>query len=146
MQSFGIGPLVGVEIGGSRMGFFTRHWGMLLSVFPFLGPFWRVCKLLLQWAGDFDLIISRIEDPDWMGVVVKSIYSFFLDPPGYLILPFAVSGFALIWFDSRRQPKAVPISPAARPRPGTKADLQLRLRALRTHQSRQGAASPRFII
>jgi hypothetical protein len=95
MQSFGTRSLVGVEIGGWGMQFISRHWTALLSIFPFLPALGRLLKPVLQWAGDLDLVISRIEDPDWMGIVMW----WFLDPPPWVILPALIVGFLLIGAD-----------------------------------------------
>jgi hypothetical protein len=61
-------------------------------------PVWKAVKPVLQWLGDFDLIISRIEDPDWMGAVMR----FILDPPGWLIVVMMIVGIILIFWDGRR--------------------------------------------
>jgi hypothetical protein len=83
------------------MQFISRHWTALLSIFPFLPALGRLAKSGLQWFGDHDLVISRIEDPDWLGAVMRWL----LDPPPALILPTLLLGLLLIaadvWRDNR---------------------------------------------
>ena len=90
------------------MDFLKRHFLQLIGLIGLFGaPVWKAIKPFLQLLGDFDLIISRIEDPDWMGVIMR----FLLDPPGWLILVLMVIGILLLMWDGRRQPKLVTATP-----------------------------------
>jgi hypothetical protein len=86
------------------MQFIRNHWSGLLGLVSLLwGPIQRATKWLLRWAGDFDLVISRAQDPDWIAVVIRWL----LDPPGWVILPALIAGVVLIIWDFRRHSRKI---------------------------------------
>jgi hypothetical protein len=71
-----------------------NRWLGIFGAISLLEPIWRAIKWLLHWLGDFDFVIFRIEDPDWMGPVIH----FFLDPPGWVTFPALFLGVGLLYF------------------------------------------------
>jgi hypothetical protein len=76
------------------------RWSGVLGAISLLEPIWRGIKWLLHWLGDFDFVISRIEDPDWMGPMIHWL----IDPPGWVTFPALILGVGLlyIWSGYRR--------------------------------------------
>lgn len=76
----------------------VRH---LLSVFGFIlwAPvIFRGVKSIVGFGGDLDFLLSRAQEPGWVGVVL----TWMLAPPDWLLLPLIVLGGFLIWLDVNR--------------------------------------------
>jgi hypothetical protein len=84
-------------------GWLTCHWRALLGAASLLEPVWRLIKWLLHWASDFDFVISRIQNPSWVGVVINWLIKWVFDPPAWVTIPALIAGVALIFWDFRRQ-------------------------------------------
>jgi hypothetical protein len=80
-----------------------RHWRALVGAFLLLEPIWRGIKWLITLGGDVDFIVSRSQEPGWVGAVIDTLIS----PPGWITLPLIVSGLALIYWDTRRSRHAL---------------------------------------
>ena len=51
------------------MGWVRRHWLALLGAFFLIPNVVKFLKWLLGLGGDFDFIISRYQDPEWIGAI-----------------------------------------------------------------------------
>jgi predicted nucleotidyltransferase len=84
------------------MAFIKKHWIAAIGCIWLLNPIWSGFRWLLALLGDLDLVISRYEDPDWMGPVMKGVWEILLNPPGWSIIPAMIIGLGLIWIDASR--------------------------------------------
>jgi hypothetical protein len=84
------------------MQWFRRHWqaviGLALLVLP---PVWKWTRQVLGVLGDVDLIVERTREPGW----VKAVIGLALDPPGWLLLMFVLSGLSIIVWDIFYKPR-----------------------------------------
>lgn len=83
------------------MGWIKRHWLALLSALPFAPPLFKGIKGLVGLGGDADFIISRSQEPGWVGMML----AWLTDPPGWSILPMILAGLGLIYWDAQRSVK-----------------------------------------
>jgi hypothetical protein len=90
-------------------------WLLLLVI-----PAAKAAKELLGLGGTFDFVISRFNDPAWVGVMLSAIFN----PPPWAIPLSIILGLALIWLDLKRPwekgrsagtGQALPISPLVAP-------------------------------
>jgi hypothetical protein len=58
---------------------------------------------LIKWAGDFDFVFERLQDPGWIGRMIQ----FLLDIPPWANLAIMIGGLFLIYFDSVRRTRAL---------------------------------------
>lgn len=58
----------------------------------------QIIRQLLQLGGDIDFIVTRAQEPGWVGMMVEYI----VNPPNYMLLIVFIVGSFLIWFDLRR--------------------------------------------
>jgi hypothetical protein len=76
-----------------------------------LAVFWAVAgkliKSILQYFGNFDLIISRVEEPSWIGTLGHLALEGFLNPPSWLLIPIVIVGLLLIWWDRKEPHKTI---------------------------------------
>lgn len=66
--------------------------GGFAFIFPYIFPFLKWTEKVVGWGGSIDFLISRSEEPDWVGTVLEIL----LNPPLWLqfsFLLFAVSKF-----------------------------------------------------
>jgi hypothetical protein len=68
-----------------------------------LEPIWRGIRWLIGRGGDLDFIISRIDDPSWVGKVINALIDFLVKPPDWITLALLPAGLVLIWWDLVRR-------------------------------------------
>lgn len=90
------------------MGRIRRHWLAVLAALPFAPPVIKWVAWGVSRGGDADFIISRIEDPGWVGDMIE----FVTNPPAWSILPLILAGLGLIYPDFRRNRRS-PIAATA---------------------------------
>jgi len=61
-------------------------------------PLWKFVRETVSWGGNLDFVISRSQDPGWVGLAINRL----LDPPAWSLIPLMLAGFALLWWDVRR--------------------------------------------
>ena len=88
-----------------------RHWLAIFGAVPLLVPLIRFAKWLVTLGGDVDFLVSRSEDPGWVGAMVN----FIIDPPNWSIAPMIMAGLILIWLDGKRSRPAATVERAAEP-------------------------------
>ncbi len=71
-------------------------------------------RALLSWGGEIDFVVSRANDPGWIGTAL----GWLLNPPPFVIIPLILIGLGLIYWDLRRRgglnaslPSLAPIRP-----------------------------------
>jgi hypothetical protein len=82
----------------------------------------RGAKWVVGLGGDIDFILSRSQEPGWVGQMINWI----IDPPAGAIAPLIVLGFLLIWLDVKRpwrllrwrRPASLPIATSQLATPG----------------------------
>jgi hypothetical protein len=79
------------------MAWIRRHWLALLGLAPLLPPLIKGIVSLIGYGGSVDFVISRIQEPAWVGDIIR----FVVDPPGWSILPLIAFGLVLIYWDLR---------------------------------------------
>lgn len=72
-----------------------RHWRSFVAFILFV---WTVSTRVVGWAGSVDLVISRTQDPAWVGTVID----YLLNPSPWLDIVLIGGGLGLIWWDVRR--------------------------------------------
>jgi hypothetical protein len=77
---------------------FWRHLWAVLGGLSLLLPAYKGAKSLVGWGGDIDFVLSRSDDPGWVGWVLSQ----FLDAPGWALILMIAVGLGLIWWDLRR--------------------------------------------
>ena len=78
-----------------------RHWKAILAAFvglPSLGAIWRVGWNALSALGNIDFVISRSQNPGWIGYMINLL----LNSPLWLILSGIVIGYLLFRVDNRQ--------------------------------------------
>jgi hypothetical protein len=81
------------------MHWIRRHWVALLSAIPLIPTVFKWLGWIVSRGGDMDFVISRTNDPGWVGTMIGWI----INPPGWAILPLIAGGLFLIWLDVRRR-------------------------------------------
>jgi hypothetical protein len=76
-----------------------KHWIALLGLLPLIPASFKGVIALITWGGDIDFVVSRSQDPGWVGQMINWL----IDPPGWAILPLLSLGLACIFLDSRRR-------------------------------------------
>ena len=71
---------------------------------------WQGTKAFVQWAGTFDFVFERFQNPSWIGAVMR----FLADPPPWLTLLLMIIGLLLIYWDTRGKDRIL-ASPWLRP-------------------------------
>lgn len=60
---------------------------------------WQVLRAIIGFAGDIDLIVDRLHEPGWIGVMMRWL----LEPqPAALTIALILIGLSLIWWDFNR--------------------------------------------
>jgi hypothetical protein len=68
--------------------------GTLGLLWQLVALVWKGLRLFLEWAGNIDFAVERVDNPGWVGAVIQ----FFLDPPGWVTLLAVVFGaLVLLW-------------------------------------------------
>lgn len=80
------------------MNWFRTHWPAAAGVAALLVSGLQAIRALLSGAAEIDFLVTRINDPGWIGVVLNSV----LNPPSYLLLLLILVGFGLLFWDARR--------------------------------------------
>ena len=88
--------------------FFREHWRTLIGVASLIKPVWDAGRWIITSLGDLDFIVSRINDPGWVGTVIDSIVGIYSAISPIL----ALVGLGLIYLDTRRHRRQVTITPA----------------------------------
>jgi len=81
------------------MGWIRRHWIGIAAVATLIHPVFTVLRTLVQWGGDVDFIVSRMQDPGWVGAMLQWI----VDPPGWAVTLMLLCGIALLVWEVRRK-------------------------------------------
>ncbi len=84
------------------MHWLRHHWIALLGAIPLIPPTLKWLGWLVSRGGDVDFVISRTNDPAWVGTMIGWI----INPPGWAILPLIAGGLFLIWLHVRRRSDA----------------------------------------
>jgi hypothetical protein len=91
-----------------------RHWLVLAGVVPLIPAAIKGALALINIGGNIDFVVSRSQDPGWVGQMIDWI----IDPSGWAILPLIALGFACIYWDFRRKlPRASTAGSAEDKRP-----------------------------
>lgn len=78
-----------------------EHWRATLGAATLIDPVWRVGRWVITILGDLDFLVSRINDPGWLGTVINFIVNLY----GALAPILALAGLGLIYWDIRRHRK-----------------------------------------
>lgn len=75
------------------------HWRRAIAVaLLWFLPLWQFARSIIMLGGDADFVISRSEDPGWVGAMLN----FILNPPAWINLPLILAGLAVIYWGTRR--------------------------------------------
>lgn len=77
---------------------FVRPAFRILGFVALLPSALKAGKWLVGLGGDIDFVISRSQEPGWVG----DMTDWLIDPPSWLHIPLMVLGFALIWWGVRK--------------------------------------------
>jgi hypothetical protein len=88
-------------------------------MFTYLRKHWKsvagalvLVRSLVTYGGDADFVISRMQDPGWVGKMINWL----INPPGWATFFLVLTGLALIWWDvARRRPEEEAAKPIAAP-------------------------------
>jgi hypothetical protein len=80
-------------------GWIRRHWLVLAGCLPLIPPATKGALSLVNFGGNIDFVISRSQNPGWVGRMINWL----IDPPGWLILPLIALGLTCIYWDAKRQ-------------------------------------------
>jgi hypothetical protein len=82
---------------------FWKHWLSIIGAIPGVLAIWKGLRAIVSWAGDIDFLVSRSNEPGWIGNVINSLFNI----PDPLLALLTVAGFLLILWDLKwRKPKA----------------------------------------
>jgi hypothetical protein len=84
------------------LGWARRHWLALAGFLPLIPPATKGVLSLLSVGGNIDFVISRSQEPGWVG----QLMNWLIDPPSWMILPLIALGLTCIYWDAKRQPAA----------------------------------------
>lgn len=87
-----------------------RHWPKFVG-YALLA--WTVTVRVLGAVGSVDLVISRAQDPGWVGTVIGLV----LNPSPWIDILLIVGGLGLIWWDLRRRRLPVATADEGAPAP-----------------------------
>lgn len=80
------------------MDWFKRNWRKLGATLLAIEPLWRGFRWVVGRGGDTDFIISRIEDPSWVGKMINWL----INPPAWFPALLALAAIVLIFWDIRK--------------------------------------------
>jgi hypothetical protein len=98
-------------------GWLLRHWRALAGAATLIPAAIKGALALITFGSDVDFIVSRSQDPGWVGKMINWI----IDPPGWAIVPLIVLGLAFIYWDVRRRgARSAPAENPIKPEPDMK--------------------------